>query len=203
MIPTPISKPPLRCDSRMSVTPCLSSLPCRVSLVLAHSDNGVIGRDNALPWHLPADLRHFRRLTMGHAILMGRRTFQSIGRPLPGRATVVLTRDPSWSAPGVDVAHDLPTAWDICARRGRELSAHPEIMPEVIVVGGAEIYAATLPLVQRAYITQVHVTVAGDAFAPPFPAADWHELSRESHPADGDCPAYSFICLERRTRPVA
>lgn len=155
-----------------------------VSLVVARADNGVIGKDNALPWHLPADLRHFKRLTLGKPVIMGRRTFESIGKPLPGRENIVLTRDPDWRAEGVTVAAglDIALANDVA---------------EVSVIGGAQVYAVALPLADRIYLTEVHASPEGDTVLPPF-GPDWQEVAREHHAADGDQPAYSFVTLERR-----
>lgn len=155
-----------------------------VTLVVARADNGVIGRDNALPWRLPADLRHFKRLTLGKPVIMGRRTFESIGKPLPGRENIVLTRDTGWQAAGVTVAAGLDTALANDA-------------PEVSVIGGAQVYAVALPLADRIYLTEVHATPDGDTVLPPF-GPEWQEVAREDHAAEGDQPAYSFVTLERR-----
>ncbi len=154
-----------------------------VSLVVARADNGVIGRDNALPWRIPADLQHFKRLTMGKPVVMGRRTFESIGRPLPGRENIVLTRDPDWRTEGVTVAAGL----DIALAND---------LDEVSVIGGAQVYALALPLADRIHLTEVHATPEGDTVLPPF-GPEWRETARVDHPADGDTPGYSFVTLER------
>ena len=154
-----------------------------VSLVVARADNGVIGRDNALPWRIPADLAHFKRLTLGKPVIMGRRTFESIGRPLPGRTNIVLTRDPAWRADGVVVAGSLADALD-----GQV---------NVAVIGGAQVYADALPLATRVHLTEVHMAPEGDTRLPAFDG-DWRETGREDHAADGTTPAYSFVTLERR-----
>lgn len=154
-------------------------------LVVARAANGVIGRDNRLPWHIPADLAHFRRLTMGKPVVMGRRTFESIGKPLPGRHNIVLTRGAGWAAPGVTVAADLGTA----------LAAADA--PEVMIIGGAGVFAEALPRAARIELTEVHAAPEGDTVMPaPDPAA-WRELAREDHPAADGQPAYSFVTLER------
>ena len=156
-----------------------------ISLVVARADNGVIGRDNALPWRIPADLAHFKRLTLGKPIVMGRRTFESIGRPLPGRLNIVLTRDPNWQAEGVTVAAGLAEvlAGDV---------------PEIAIIGGAQVYAEALPLATHVHLTEVHDAPEGDTWLPPFDPATWLETGREDHEAAGDQPAYSFVTLERR-----
>lgn len=152
-----------------------------ITLVLARADNGVIGRDGRLPWHLPADLRRFRTLTMGQPMIMGRKTFESFPGPLPGRRHIVLTRDAAWSAPGADVAR---TADDALALAGDG---------DVAVIGGAAIFALFVARADRIALTEVHAAPAGDVAVPPFDG--WHERSREDHPAEGDRPAYSFVTL--------
>jgi len=154
-----------------------------VSLVVARADNGVIGRDNALPWRIPADLAHFKRLTMDKPIVMGRRTFESIGRPLPGRLNIVLTRDPGWRAEGVTVAASLTEALATGA-------------PEVAIIGGAQVYADALPFATHVQLTEVHAAPAGDTLLPSF-GPEWRETARQDHAAQGDQPAYSFVTLER------
>jgi len=133
------------------------SLP--VSIVVAVADNGVIGRGNALPWDLPDDLQHFKRTTMGRPIVMGRKTFESIGRPLPGRLNIILTRDPSWTALGVSVASSIEQAIDLA-----EGQAFIDGADSVMVIGGAEVYRQALPFASRAFVTRVHGHVDGDAF---------------------------------------
>lgn len=160
--------------------------------VVAAAENGVIGRGGRLPWHIPADLRRFRRLTVGRPVVMGRRTFASIGRPLSGRHNIVLTRDPSFRAAGVTVAHTLAEAL-AAAVRGPQASAG-----EICVIGGEAIYRLAMPLLSAIELTRVHAEVAGDArFPEPDPAA-WREVWREPHAAEGAGPPFSFIRLERR-----
>jgi len=153
-----------------------------VVLVAAVAANGVIGRDGQLPWHLPEDLAHFRRVTTGHVVLMGRRTYESIGRPLPRRTNVVVTRQPGWAADGVLVAGSVDEALALAA-------AHDG---EIMVIGGGEVYAATLPVADAQVLTEVHASPEGDAFYPPFDRDAWVETAREPH--DG----YDFVWLERR-----
>ena len=153
-----------------------------IILVLARADNGVIGRDGALPWHLPADLRHFKALTMGKPMVMGRKTFDSFPAPLPGRRHIVLTRDAGWSALGAEVVHSPDAALALAGE-------------EVAVIGGGDIYTLFLDRADRIALTEVHATPAGDVVAPSF--AGWVEIAREDHPAEGARPAYSFVTLTR------
>jgi dihydrofolate reductase len=156
--------------------------------VVAVSDNGVIGRDQGLPWHLPDDLRRFRSLTMGHALLMGRRTFESIGRPLPGRRNLVLTRDPRWRAPGCE-AVATPAAALAAVGEGGQL----------FIIGGASVYLACWGLVARVELTEVHATIAGDTRLAGFDRAAWREVFREDHAADArHAHPFSFVTLARR-----
>jgi dihydrofolate reductase len=157
-----------------------------ITLVLARAENGVIGRDNRLPWHIPADLQHFKRITSGKPMIMGRRTFESLPGLLPGRRHIVLTRDDSWSAPGAEVAHDLAGALGIAGDDG------------VSVIGGAEIFALFLDWADKIELTEVHADVEGDATVPAPEPAVWRETDREYHSDEGDAPAYSFVTLVRR-----
>lgn len=163
-----------------------------ISFVVARADNGVIGRDNALPWHLPADLRHFKRLTVGKPVVMGRRTFDSIGKPLPGRHNIVMTRDRDWQAEGVTAVGNLAEAVAAAGLDPRSRAA------EVMIIGGAAVYADALPIATRVYLTEVHDAPDGDTILPPFGADRWQEVEREDHPAEDGRPAYSFVTLERR-----
>ncbi len=158
-----------------------------ISLIVAMAENRVIGRDNTLPWRLPNDLRYFRRVTMGHPIIMGRKNYASIGKPLPGRTNIVVTRDRHFAAPGCTVAHTID---DALAAAGDD--------PEIFIIGGAELYTQTLARAQRLYVTQIHAEVAGDVHFPDVRAADWHEVARERHEADAEHAfAYSFLTWER------
>lgn len=157
-----------------------------LTAVFAASDNDVIGRDNALPWHLPADLAHFRRVTMGKPILMGRRTHESIGRPLPGRRNLVLSRG-DFAAPGVETVRSIEEALALVAGE-----------PELANIGGAEVLRLALPRTGRIYLTRVHATMDGDTFLPELPATEWREVVREEHAADErNAYAMSFITLDR------
>lgn len=159
-----------------------------LSLIAAMSDNRVIGRDNRLPWHLPADLARFKRLTMGKPIVMGRLTWESLPGLLPHRTHIVVTRDADYAAEGALVAGSIDGALRLAADAD-----------EIMVVGGANLYAQTLPRATRLYLTLVHAEVAGDTCFPAFDEADWREVSREAHAADERNPyAYSFVMLERR-----
>jgi dihydrofolate reductase len=153
-----------------------------ITMILARADNGVIGRDGHLPWHLPADLRRFWALTMGEAMVMGRKTFDSFPAPLPDRRHIVLTRDIHWHKPGAEAVHSVEAALTVAGTH-------------VSVIGGAEIYAQFLPHANRIELTEVHAEPEGDAVVPPF--TGWREVGREDHPAEGDRPAYSFVTLER------
>ena len=167
------------------------SLP--VAIVVAVANNGVIGRGNALPWDLPDDLQHFKRTTMGRPIIMGRKTFESIGRPLPGRLNIILTRDNAWQAPGVSVATSMQHAIDIA-----EDQALIDGADSVIVIGGAEIYFQALPFTSRVFLTRVHGDVQGDAFFDLDQLVDWREVSRVDKPA-GTRNSHSFSIIELET----
>jgi dihydrofolate reductase len=134
-----------------------------------------IGLDGRLPWHLPADLKRFKSLTMGHHLIMGRKTFASIGRPLPGRTTIIVTRDQSFQPEGCLVAHSLETALEF---------ARLDLEDDVFVIGGAEIFVQAIELADRIYLTQVHSSLPADVYFPEFAAADWQEIDSEYHPAD-------------------
>jgi dihydrofolate reductase len=165
-----------------------------LTLVVALAENGVIGRDNHLLWRLKTDLRRFRELTWGKPMIMGRKTFQSIGKPLPGRETIVLTRDPGFSAAGVHIAR----TWDDAVAKGAALAQQMKA-DAVAVVGGAEIYALALPHVSRMYLTRVQTAPDGDAVFPSYDPSDFREVSRETHQkgSDDEHP-FTFIDLERR-----
>ncbi|AUL14145.1 dihydrofolate reductase [Bordetella bronchiseptica] len=162
----------------MSATPLLS-------LVVAYSTNRVIGRDNALPWKLPGDLAHFKRTTLGHPIIMGRNTWESLGRPLPGRTNIVITRNPAYDAAGAVVVGSLAAAIQACGDAA-----------VACIIGGAQIYAQALPLAQRVVATEVHAEIEGDAFFPPLPAGQWRETQRAAQPAENGL-RYDFVEYER------
>ena len=152
-----------------------------IVFVLARARNGVIGRDGQLPWHLPADLKHFKAQTMGKPMIMGRKTFESFPAPLPGRRHIVLTRDPHWAAEGAEVAHDVDAALAL---------AGPG---DVAIIGGAEIFALFLPHADRIELTEIDAAPEGDAVVPGF--TGWREVARAAHPAEGDRPGYAFVSL--------
>jgi len=158
-----------------------------VAIIVAVAENGVIGRDNALPWRLPGDLRHFKRITMGKPVIMGRKTWESIGRPLPGRTNIVISRNPAFAAEGAKVVTSLEEALALAGRIADRAG-------EAVVIGGAEIYRAALPQADRLYITEVHAEVEGDARLPAIDWNQWREASREYHAGE---PDYSFVCYER------
>lgn len=166
-----------------------------IALVVAVADNGVIGADGDLPWRLPDDLRHFKRVTMGKPLVMGRKTWESLPkRPLPGRPNIVVTRRPDYSAQGAEVFTDLDAA---LARADALAGAAALDDPEISVIGGAEIFAATFGRATRLYLTQVHAKPEGDTLFPPFDRAEWRTVRREARPAVDDAPAHDFLLLER------
>jgi dihydrofolate reductase len=159
----------------------------RVNLIFARAANGVIGQDGALPWHLPEDMAHFKRMTAGCPVVMGRKTWDSLParfRPLPGRTNIVVTRQQDWNEIGAQRASSLRSALSIC-----------EQIPEIWVIGGAQIYAEAAPLAQRAVVTEIACDFEGDAHAPVL-GAGWHETARESHVSASGLP-FSFVTLER------
>jgi len=153
-----------------------------ITLVLARADNGVIGRDGQLPWHLPADLRRFKAMTIGKPMIMGRKTFESFPSPLPGRRHIVLTRDRGWRAEGAEVAHSVEEALALAG-------------DDAAVIGGVEVFALFLDRADAVELTEVHAEPEGDAAVPAF--TGWREVAREDHPAEGDRPAYSFVTLAK------
>jgi dihydrofolate reductase len=161
-----------------------------IAIVVAVADNHVIGKDNQLIWHLPADLRHFKQKTMGHPMIMGRKTFDSIGKPLPGRTTIIVTRQQNFKAEGCLVAHSVQAAIEI----GSELDTE-----QVSIVGGAEIYKQAMPFVDTLYLTRVHHTFEGDTYFPELPEKEWQQISAEHHePDEKNRYSYSFIELRRK-----
>ena len=173
-------------------------MPMKVSLIAAVSQNNVIGRDNQLPWHLPEDLKYFKSVTMGKPLIMGRKTFASIGRPLPGRTNIVITRNPTWTAEGVQVAGDLETALAM-GEKACKTNAGDEIKMignEIMVIGGEQIYRLCLPFAQRLYLTRVDARVEGDAFFPKLETNDWKLVSEKIPEQVQDYP-YRFLILEK------
>jgi dihydrofolate reductase len=156
-----------------------------IILVVARADNGVIGADGDLPWRIPADLRHFKQITKGRPMIMGRKTFDSLPGLLEGRRHIVLTRNTEWEEDGAEVVHSAEEA--LKKANG----------PNVYIIGGAEIYAMFLPSADRIELTEVHIQPKGDTSLPAFSSAIWKETLREDHQADGKTPAYSFVTLQR------
>lgn len=160
-------------------------MPPSITLIVAYSANRTIGCDNALPWKLPGDLAHFKRHTLGHPIIMGRKTWASLGRPLPGRRNVVISRDAQFEAAGALVVPTLEAALAACADT-----------EEAYVIGGAQIYALALPLARRILATEIHAEVKGDAFFPCLPSYAWREVARQTQPPEAGY-TYDFVTYER------
>ena len=154
--------------------------------------NRVIGRDGTMPWHLPADLRYFKAVTMGKPLIMGRKTFQSIGRPLPGRTNIVITRQADFTAEGVRISSD----WDSAVKLAEEV-ARRDSVDEIMVIGGGEIYALALPRADRIYLTEIQTDPAGDTVFPEIDGEVWREQKRDRYPADAGASAYELVVLER------
>lgn len=175
-----------RPDDKARTLP-ITHRPSRVSIIVAMATNRVIGANNGIPWRLPNELKLFKSVTMGHPIVMGRKTYESINRLLPGRTTVVVTRQPGYQVPGAVIAHSLEAA--IAACRSAD---------EIFVIGGGELYRAALPIADRIYLTTVEAEPAGDTFMPEFCLSDWRETSSQSFSADDKHPyAYRFAVLDR------
>lgn len=162
-----------------------------IVIVVAAAENGAIGLDGNIPWHLPDDLRRFRSITMGKAIVMGRKTYESIGKPLPGRHNIVLTQSAGWSADGVSIAGDLATALQLAA--SSPAGDHSQIM----IIGGADIYELARPMAHRIELTRVHMTPDADRFFQTPDPSVWHQISSEHHEARSGQPAYSFLSFVR------
>jgi dihydrofolate reductase len=170
---------------------------CALAIVVAMAENGVIGRENRLIWRLKTDLRRFRELTVGKPLIIGRKTHESIGRPLPGRETIVLTRDRTFAADGVHVAH----AWDEAVSQAKRLAERMRAA-EIAVGGGAEIYKLALPQTQRIYLTLVHAEPEGEAVFPSFERAAFQETRRKAF-AKGPDDEYPFTFIDLERRPLA
>ena len=165
----------------------------KLSVIVAVAENGVVGKNNALPWYIPADLQYFKRTTLGKPIVMGRKTFESIGRPLPGRTNIVISSNPAYSAQGVSIVSSLPDALELAGQ-----VALIDGTDELMVIGGATIYEAAVPLADRLYVTEIHAEVAGDAYLPPLDWDNWVECSRERHAAtEPNIYDFSFVVYER------
>jgi len=160
-----------------------------ISAIVAMSLNRVIGDDNQLPWHLPADLKHFKTITSGYPILMGRKTFESIGRPLPNRTNIIITRNPAYKAEGCIIVSTI----DDAITHAKTTNSN-----EIFIIGGAEVYKQLLPRIERIYLTIVHETFEGDAFFPELKETEWKEVSHVRHEADeSNDYDYSFVMLDR------
>ena len=166
----------------------------KLSMIVAVAENGVIGRNNSLPWYLPNDLKYFKQTTMGKPVIMGRKTYESIGKPLPGRTNIVITRQADYQPEGVKVVNSVEAAKElaesVCLIDGQD---------EAMIMGGAEIYALSLPSTDRLYLTEVHADVQGDAFFPEYDKSRWQEVAREDFAAEGPNPySYSFVVYEAK-----
>lgn len=163
----------------------------KISIIVAKGKNNVIGKDNDLPWHLPGDLQHFKKTTTGHHLIMGRKTYESLGRPLPNRVSIVLTRNEGYTVPeGHYLVHDLSAALEICNAKG---------LGQVYVLGGAEIFKMALPYTDELVITEVDAAPEGDTFFPAIEDAEWLMVSKESFPADEKNEYdYSFVTYKRK-----
>ena len=169
----------------------------RLSLIVAMAKNRTIGLDGAMPWHIPEDLKFFKRVTMGHPVIMGRKTYQSIGAALPGRTNIVVTRNKDFEVADADVVHDLSEALTK-AKATEELWRPDGGREEIFVIGGADIYGQALPEAQRIYMTEVHQELPGDAFFPELAEGEWKETDRQDR--DPETPggsAYSLVILDR------
>lgn len=159
-----------------------------LTLIVAIGENNEIGNNGRMPWHLPSDLKHFKSLTLGKPVIMGRRTFEAIGKPLPERRNIVVTHNRGLHVDGIEVAHSLTDALVLAAG-----------VPEIMLIGGGELYREALPRAQRLYLTRVHARFDADTFFPELDPAEWRETAREDRAADAYNPyAYSFVTLQRR-----
>ena len=166
-------------------------LGVKISICVAMAENRVIGIENKMPWHLSADLKQFKKITMGKPILMGRKTFESIGRPLPGRKNIIISRNHGYRQPGCEVYHSIDAALKSCA--GSE---------EIMIIGGSDFYRSMLPKATHLYLTLIHTVISGDTFFPAFNWSEWQEINRQDVTHDKSVPfEYSFIVLERIITP--
>jgi len=163
----------------------------KIAHIVATTENNVIGLDNQMPWHLPADLKHFKMITLGKPVLMGRKTFESIGRPLPDRMNIIITRNTEYQAEGCEVVHSVPQALMLAAKQ--------ENVHEIMMIGGANLYAQTLSFADRVYLTRIHTELEGDAFYPLLKVDEWKCVSSKKYKATKKNPhAYSFIQYDRK-----
>ena len=164
-----------------------------LAMIAALADNRVIGLDNKMPWHLPADLKHFKAMTLGKPIIMGRKTWDSLGRPLPGRLNIVVSRQPDLQLEGAETVASL----DAALVRAEQWASEQGV-DEVMLIGGAQLYAQGLGQAQRLYLTRIEASPEGDAFFPVFDETGWQCIDHQAHPAEGDAPAYRFETWQRR-----
>lgn len=165
----------------------------RLSLIVAAARKNIIGCNNELPWHLPQDLKYFKSMTLGKPIIMGRKTFESIGKPLPGRTNIVVTHQNDWMHAGVLVAKSVKEAFAIAQKFHSE---QHQLADEIMVIGGAEIYRHTLPFADRVYLTRVNISINGDAYFPELPSTEWKLVSETLGDADASI-SHSFLIYER------
>ncbi|MGE6528171.1 dihydrofolate reductase [Pseudomonas sp. NPDC077382] len=168
-----------------------TSLP--LAMIAALADDNVIGLDNKMPWHLPADLKHFKAMTFGKPIIMGRKTWDSLGRPLPGRLNLVVSRQANLQLDGAEAF----TSLDAVLVRAEQWAREQDV-DELMLIGGAQLYAQALGQAQRLYLTRIEASPAGDAFFPAFDEAEWQRVDSQAHPAEGEVPAYRFETWQRR-----
>ena len=164
----------------------------RCALIVAVAENGVIGINNKMPWHIPADLKYFKKITMGKPMLMGRKTFDSLGKPLPGRPHIVISRNRALQIPGTEVRNSAEDGFELAKTTAEAMG-----LEEFMIIGGANIYQQLLPKVDRIYLTEVHARYEGDAFFPKYNIQQWREVSRQDVAPDQGTPGYSFLVLDR------
>ncbi|GAB6388605.1 dihydrofolate reductase [Stutzerimonas marianensis] len=187
-----MSLAPLTVARASAILAAMTQPPFPLAMIAALADNRVIGRDNRMPWHLPADLKHFKAMTLGKPIVMGRKTWDSLGRPLPGRLNLVVSRQPGLQLEGAETF----TSLDAALVRAEQW-ARGQGVDEVMLIGGAQLYAQALQRAQRLYLTRIHTTPEGDAFFPAFDETQWQRVDSQAHPAEGDAPAYRFETWQR------
>lgn len=169
----------------------------RLSVIAAIARNRVIGNNNAIPWHLPQDLKRFKELTLGHPLIMGRKTYESIGRLLPGRTSIIITRRGGYEVPGALIVKSIGEALGVCSQTKSGEGENLAQVNECFVIGGADIFQQMLPLCERLYMTEIQRDFEGDAYFPEFDRNDWREVSREEH-VDDDGLEYHFLTLDRK-----
>jgi len=168
----------------------------KIALIVAMTRNLVIGKDNKMPWHLPEDLKYFKRVTLNKPVVMGRNTFESIGKPLPQRTNIIVSRNTDYKVAGAIVVQSVEQALQMVADLYHTIEAPED--SEVMIIGGAQIYAQTLALAQRLYLTEIQAEIDGDTSFPVFDRTEWQEVAREEHPATADNPhPYNFLVLDR------